>query len=64
MPRLTIDLPEDVADRLAELASQRNVNPEKVAGELVESRLAPAPNTAPDFIGIVRSGRGDLSALA
>lgn len=64
MLRLTIDLPEDVADCLAELASHRGLNIETVARELVESHLAPAPNSAPDFIGIVRSGRADLSSHA
>jgi len=64
MPRLTIDLPKDVADRLADLASQRGVNPERVAREMVESHLAPTPNNALDFISIVRSGRADLSSHA
>lgn len=62
MTRLTIELPDEVAGRVVDLARERGVSPETLARELVEAQLAPAPNGAePDFIGIGHSGRGDLS---
>jgi hypothetical protein len=61
---LTIELPDELADRLAELARERGVSPEAVARELLEGQLPPVPDDAPDFIGIRNSGRGDLSERA
>lgn len=54
---MTVDLPEELAARLAELAAQRGVTPETLIVEAIEAHL-PKP---PSFIGIGASGRGDLS---
>ena len=58
---MTVELPDEVADRVADLASERGVSPEAVARELLEAQLPPQPNGAPDFIGVGHSGRGDIS---
>jgi hypothetical protein len=62
--RLTIELPDDVAGRVADLARERGVSPEAVARELVEAQLPPTPNGTPQFIGVGHSGRSDLSERA
>lgn len=61
MPPLTFELPDSLADRLAELASERGLTTEAVAREVLALGLSTA---APGFIGIARSGRADLSARA
>ena len=61
---MTIELPDDVAGRVADLARERGTSAEVLARELLEAQLPPEPDGAPDFIGIGHSGRGDLSERA
>jgi hypothetical protein len=61
VPPLTVELPDSLADRLAELASERGLTTEAVAREVLVVGLSTA---APGFIGVGRSGRADLSARA
>jgi hypothetical protein len=53
-----VELPDDVADRLAAAAQARGVSVDELAAEAITAHL-PAP---PSFIGIGHSGRGDLGA--
>lgn len=60
---LTLNLPEDVAARLAAEATRRGVSVEEIAAELI-ARLAPRPAQRPTtsdaleaFIGCGASGR-------
>lgn len=49
---MTVDLPEELAARLAAVAAKRGVSPEALVVEAVEAHL-PRP---PSFIGIGASG--------
>jgi len=57
--RITIELPDDVAARVAEAAAEAGVAPEELAGQVIASSF-PSPRRL-GFIGMGRSGRGDLS---
>lgn len=59
MTKLTIELDDDVARRLAEAAAERGVAAEAVAAEALRERFAPRRRLS--FIGLGHSGRGDLS---
>jgi plasmid stability protein len=49
---MTVDLPDDLAARLAAVAATRGVSPEALVVEAVEALLPPPPS----FIGIGASG--------
>ena len=55
----TIEVPDDVAERVAGVAAERGVAPEELAGEVVVEQFAERRKIG--FIGIGHSGRGDLS---
>lgn len=59
MTRLTVEVPDDVAERVADAAAQRGVAPEQLAGQVLADSFPPEAGLS--FIGIGRSGRGDLS---
>jgi plasmid stability protein len=59
--RLTIELPDEVAARVTELAHERGTSPEAVAREVLETNLPAEPREPPGFIALGRSGRSDLS---
>ena len=56
---MTVDLPEELAARLATAAAQRGVSPEALVVEAVEARFP--PRRRPSFVGIGRSGQADTS---
>lgn len=58
--RLTIEVDDKVAQRVAEAAAERGVPPEQLAGEVVAERFPPRRKLG--FVGLGRSGRGDLSS--
>ena len=61
MTKLTIEVPDDVAQRVADAAAERGVAPEKLAGEVLAEQF-PA-HRGPSFIGIGASGqRGESVA--
>lgn len=60
MTRLTIEVDDKVAQRVAEAAAERGVAPEQLAGEAVAERFPPRRKLG--FVGLGRSGRGDLSS--
>jgi hypothetical protein len=57
---LTVQLPEDLARRVSEVAAARHQSPEQVAIETIASHL-PDSDPLEAFIGSGRSGRGDLA---
>lgn len=59
MTKLTIEVPDDVAERVADAAAQRGVAPEELAGQVVTEQFPPRRRLS--FIGLGRSGRSDLS---
>ncbi len=59
MSQVVIELPEDVAARLAERAKRDHTTPEEVASEAVESYLSPRRSVG--FARIGDSGRSDIS---
>ena len=61
---LQVELSEDVAARVAELARARGVSPDQVATEVLEAHLPRAAKRPFTFIGLGRSGRHDLSERA
>jgi len=61
---MRVELPDDVAARVAELARMRGVSPDQVAAEVLGAHL-PRPVKRPfTFVGIGHSGRHDLSERA
>ena len=56
---MTVNVPDDLAGRLAAEAAERGVTPEALAVEAIEARFP--PKRRPGFIGIGRSGRSDTS---
>lgn len=58
MTRLTIEVPEDVAERTPAAAVDRDVAPEALAAEAVAERFAAERPLS--FIGLVRSGYTDI----
>lgn len=63
MSELRINVPDEVADRLAAQAAEMGTSVEKVAAELVVTHapVAPANGRRPSFVGKGHSGRHDLS---
>lgn len=55
---MTVRLPDELARRVATVAAERGVPAEQVVVEAVEAGVTA---TTLSFIGIGRSGRGDLS---
>lgn len=61
MTKLTIEIDEAVAKRLADTAADRGVAPEAVAAEAVTEKFPPARRRF-GFVGMGHSGSDDLSA--
>lgn len=59
MTRLTIEVPDDVAERVADAAAQQGVAPEQLVGRVVSEQFPPRRRLS--FIGIGRSGRTDTA---
>lgn len=59
MTRLTIEVPDEVAERVADAAAQRGVAPEQLVGQMVTEQF-PARRRL-SFIGIGRSGNTDTA---
>jgi len=59
MTKLTIEVPDEVAERVAAAAAERGVSPETLAAETVTERF-PARRRL-SFIGIGRSGEHDIA---
>ena len=59
MTRLTIEVPDDVAERVAEAAAERGVASEELVGQVVAESF-PARRRL-SFIGMGRSGRSDTA---
>lgn len=59
MTRLTVEVPDDVAERVADAAAQQGVAPEQLASQVLADSFPPDGRLS--FIGIGRSGRGDLA---
>ena len=59
MTRLTIEVPDDVAVRVANEAAQRGLAPEMLVGQVVTKTFSPGRKLG--FIGLGHSGRGDFS---
>ncbi|HSH62015.1 MAG TPA: hypothetical protein VK988_20680 [Acidimicrobiales bacterium] len=59
MTKLTIEVDDKVAERVAEVAAQRGVASEELASEVVTEQFPPRRKLG--FIGLGHSGRGDLS---
>ena len=57
MTKLTIELDDEVAKRVADTAADRGVAPEAVAAEAVTERFPPRRKLS--FVGIGRSGHTD-----
>lgn len=56
---MTVDLPEELAARLAAEAALLGVSSEALVAEAVETHFP--PRRGPSFVGIGRSGRSDTS---
>lgn len=59
MTRLTVEVPDEVAERVADAAARRGVAPEQLASQVLADSFPPEGRLS--FIGIGRSGRSDLS---
>jgi predicted transcriptional regulator len=59
MTRLTIEVPDDVAERVAEAAAERGVASEALVGQVVAESF-PARRQL-SFTGMGRSGRSDTA---
>lgn len=59
MTRLTVELPDEVAQCVAGAAAERGVAPEALASQVVADRFP--PRRRPSFIGIGRSGHSDTA---
>jgi hypothetical protein len=64
MTVLRVALPDEVAERLADEASERGTSAEDVVSELVVAHVSVPNRRRPSFIGTGHSGRGDLSERA
>ena len=61
MTKWTIEIDDEVAQRVAENAADRGVAPEEVAAEAVTEKFLPARRRF-GFVGMGHSGRNDLSS--
>ncbi len=59
MTKLSVEVPDDVAQRVAAAAAQRGAAPEALAGEVLAQSLPVQRRLG--FIGIGRSGHDDTS---
>lgn len=59
MTKLTIEVSDDVAQRVADAAAAQGVAPEQLAGEAVSEKFPPRRKLG--FVGLGHSGRSDLS---
>jgi hypothetical protein len=62
MTKLTIEVPDDVAERVVDAAAQRGVAPEELVGQVVTEQFPPRRRLS--FIGMGRSGHTDTSDRA
>lgn len=61
MTKLTIEIDDAVAKRVADSAADRGVAPEQLAADAVTEKFAPVRRRF-RFVGMGHSGRDDLSA--
>ena len=59
MTKLTIEVPDEVAQRVVAVAAERGVAPEDLVAEAVTEKFPPRRTLG--FIGLGHSGDGDLS---
>lgn len=59
MTRLPIEVPDDIAERVADAAAQQGVAPEQLVGQMVSEQFPSRRRLS--FIGIGRSGRTDTA---
>jgi len=59
---LTIDVPEDLAERLKNEAQAEGISPQDLAVEALADRFATAPVFDPDTVEAIRRGRADIEA--
>lgn len=59
MTKLTIEIDDEVAERLAAAATAQGITPEQLAAQIIAEAF-PARRQL-GFVGIGHSGRGDLS---
>jgi hypothetical protein len=68
MSVIRVEIPEEVAERLAERARKEHVSPEELASEAVRSYVGPVVSSNKprvlSFIGLGQSGRSDISERA
>jgi hypothetical protein len=67
MTQTTIELPEEVLDRLRSIANERGTDVGEIIREVLEERTSSYPmgdRPKPRSIGIVSSGHTDLSVRA
>jgi hypothetical protein len=68
MSVIRVEIPEEVAERLAERARKEHVSPEELASEAVRSYFGPVVSSNKprvlSFIGLGQSGRSDISERA
>ena len=68
MSVIRVEIPEEVAERLAERALKEHVSPEELASEAVRSYVGPVVSSNEHrvlgFIGLGHSGRSDISERA
>lgn len=61
---MRVELPDDVAARVAEVARARGISADQVATEVLRAHLPRQLKRPFTFIGLGRSGRRDLSERA
>jgi len=64
---LHVQIPDDVAERLARRAEREHTTPEQLASDAVRSYVGPPPGSPRrplGFIGLGQSGRSDVSERA
>jgi hypothetical protein len=68
MSVIRVEIPQEVAERLAERARKEHVSPEELASEAVRSYVGPVVSSNErrvlSFIGLGHSGRSDVSERA
>lgn len=62
MTKITIEVPDDIAQRVADAAAQQGLAPEQLAGQVVTDSFTPRRKLS--FIGIGQSGQRDAEAIA
>jgi hypothetical protein len=68
MSLIRVEIPEDVAERLAQRALEEHESPEELASKAVRSYVGPVVGSKErrvfGFIGLGQSGRSDISERA